>query len=300
MNPIALIALALASGALATHLIQSRFGLVARRVQSVPLATRVRIWLRDRAEAGERGGLSSQLTETVSHMAPITAEAEAAQREALLRSGMKMSANAFWAARFICIAVCVIIASVMVSSAPEGSVSAIPMLLLGAAVGYAIPQLYLLETRRQWREDIERELPNALDLMAVTVSAGSTFDAAIRTVAENSEGALADGFRDVLAQSRFMDVSEALKRFADHANVQPLTIFVASLSQARAQGLSISEILTLQADTVRQYRRARLEEEVNKLPVKIIFPIIFFIFPALFGVVLVPAGMQLLASLGSM
>lgn len=291
---------ALGAGALTTHALERRSGVIQKRVNSMTLSQRLRL-RNERAERDQReSDISRRLTAAINDIAPISPEAEKAQRDALLRSGMKVSVTSFWAARFLSVAVCLAIAAVAVSTLPDGDIRSIPLLALGAAVGFALPQLYLLDRRKRWRDDIERELPNALDLMATTVSAGTTLDSAVRVVAENSEGALADAFRDIVAQSRFMDITEALKNFSDNANVQPLTIFAASLVQAKKQGLAVAEILMLQAETVRRYRRARLEEEVNKLPVKIIFPIVFFIFPALFGVVLVPAAMQMLGSLAGM
>ena len=93
----------------------------------------------------------------------------------------------------------------------------------------------------------------------------------------------------------------ALRQFADNAKVQPLTLFAAAVAQARDRGIPIAEYIRDSAETTRQYRRARLEEKVNKLPVKFVFSrLMSFIFPALFGVLLVPAGLQLLTSLGGM
>lgn len=228
----------------------------------------------------------------------MSREQEERQREALMRSGLKISALMFWASKIICVAVGIMV-GVLIGTKLSG-LATIAAGGLGGMVGYILPELYLLQKRREWRNNIERELPNALDLMSISMAAGSTFDDAVRTVAENSEGALAEGFRDVLANARFMDITDALKQFADNACVQPLTIFVASLIQARQTGAQFVEVLENQAQTVRTYRRQKLEEEINKIGTKMLIPIIFLIFPALFGVLLSPAAMSAIQAMGSL
>ena len=125
---------------------------------------KMRAKLHDKAE-GLQTPVADFITNAVVNVAPLTRQTEQAQRDSLNRSGMKMSSAAFWAARFICIATCLIIASLGVTRLPEGDARAIPALALGAVAGFALPQLYLLEVRRNWREDIERIFPAALDLV---------------------------------------------------------------------------------------------------------------------------------------
>ena len=228
----------------------------------------------------------------------MSREQEERQREAIMRSGLKVSALMFWASKVICVAVGIMV-GVLIGTKLEG-LATVASAGLGGMAGYILPELYLLQKRREWRGDIERALPNALDLMSISMAAGSTFDDAVRTVAENSEGALAEGFRDVLANARFMDITDALKQFADNAGVQPLTIFVASLIQARQTGAQFVEVLENQAQTVRTYRRQKLEEEINKIGTKMLIPIIFLIFPALFGVLLAPAAMSAIQAMSSL
>ena len=120
----------------------------------------------------------------------MSREQEERQREALMRSGLKISALMFWASKIICIAVGIMV-GVLIGTKLSG-LATIAAGGLGGMVGYILPELYLLQKRREWRNNIERELPNALDLMSISMAAGSTFDDAVRTVAENSEGALAE------------------------------------------------------------------------------------------------------------
>ena len=301
---IVIIMLACACGFLATAADGKRFGVPPKAVSEQTPEQRRRVRERKREERIENQAraqreLESGLARIIGKLAPATEEQRAAQRADLARTGLKINSTTFWAMRCACVIAGVLLGAALTRVVPGEGLRTLGCILLGGAVGYTLPQLYLIDQRTRWRAEIERQLPNALDLMSVSVSAGSTLESAIRTVANNSEGALADALRDVIVQSQYMDVTEALRMFSDRAGVQPLTIFTASLIQARKGGLALADILKLQAETVRQYRRQKLEEEINKLPIKIIFPIVFFIFPALFGVVLLPAAQQLLAALGA-
>lgn len=280
----------LAAGLSTTLAVQKKFGIEVRTLNQKMLKQRSEE-MRDRFKFGQPFQGSALF-------GAMSREQEERQREALMRSGLKISALMFWASKIICIVVGIMV-GVLIGTKLSG-LATIAAGGLGGMVGYILPELYLLQKRREWRNNIERELPNALDLMSISMAAGSTFDDAVRTVAENSEGALAEGFRDVLANARFMDITDALKLFASNAGVQPLTIFVASLIQARQTGAEFVEVLENQAQTVRTYRRQKLEEEINKIGTKMLIPIIFLIFPALFGVLLSPAAMSAIQAMGSL
>ena len=275
----------LAAGLGTTLAVQRKFGIEVRNVNQKTL--------KQRSEEMQERFKFGQPFQGSALFGAMSREQEERQREAIKRSGLKISALMFWASKIICVAMCIMVC-ILIGLATVAAAG------LGGMVGYILPELYLLQKRREWRNNIERELPNALDLMSISMAAGSTFDDAVRTVAENSEGALAEGFRDVLANARFMDITDALKQFADNAGVQPLTIFVASLIQARQTGAQFVEVLENQAQTVRTYRRQKLEEEINKIGTKMLIPIIFLIFPALFGVLLAPAAMSAIQAMGSL
>lgn len=280
----------LAVGLGTTFAVQKKFGISVRNVNQKSLKQRSE-------EMQERFKFGQPFHGSVLFGA-MSREQEERQRESLMRSGLKISALMFWASKIICVAVGIIV-GVLIGTKLTG-LATVAASALGGMVGYILPEIYLLQKRREWRGDIERELPNALDLMSITMAAGSTFDDAVRTVAENSEGALAEGFRDVLANARFMDITDALKQFAENAGVRPLTIFVASLIQARQTGAQFVDVLENQAQTVRTYRRQKLEEEINKIGTKMLIPIIFLIFPALFGVLLAPAAMSAIQAMSSL
>lgn len=280
----------LAAGLATTLAVQRKFDIEVRNVNQKTL--------KQRSEEMQERFKFGQPFQGSALFGSMSREQEERQREAIKRSGLKISALMFWASKIICVAVGIMV-GILIGTKLSG-LATVAAAGLGGMVGYILPELYLLQKRREWRNNIERELPNALDLMSISMAAGSTFDDAVRTVAENSEGALAEGFRAVLANARFMDITDALKQFADNAGVQPLTIFVASLIQARQTGAQFVEVLENQAQTVRTYRRQKLEEEINKIGTKMLIPIIFLIFPALFGVLLSPAAMSAIQAMGSL
>lgn len=280
----------LAAGLGTTLAVQKKFDITVRNINQKTL--------KQRSEEMQERFKFGQPFQGSALFGAMSREQEERQRDAIMRSGLKISALMFWASKIICVAVGIMV-GILIGTKLSG-LATVAAGGLGAMVGYILPELYLLQKRREWRNNIERELPNVLDLMSISMAAGSTFDDAVRTVAENSQGALAEGFRDVLANARFMDITDALKQFADNAGVQPLTIFVASLIQARQTGAQFVEVLENQAQTVRTYRRQKLEEEINKIGTKMLIPIIFLIFPALFGVLLSPAAMSAIQAMGSL
>lgn len=252
---------------------------------------------RAKSSAGSKQFDGQAIIDQITGLVPISKEGERQALDSLARSGVRMNPSELWASRFLFGGIGLalgIFGSTMLTGAQ--AVVAAP---LGLIVGVMLPQLYLLAERRGWRNDIEKALPNALDLLCISVSAGSTFDAGLRTVATKTTGALADSLKDVVAASRYMSATQALKRLADSADVKPLTIFVASLMEAERSGIPLVEILKTQAESVRTYRRQKVEEEINKLATKMVFPCLF-IFCALLAVILAPALVQLVGSLGSM
>jgi len=164
---------------------------------------------------------------------------------------------------------------------------------LGAA-GFLAPGYMLLRKARVRRGQISRELPDALDLLAVTVEAGVGLFGAIERLVSTTTGPLADEFALVLTELRVGDSSErALKRMASRLHSQEIASFVRSLIQGEQLGLSLAQTLRNLADDARHKRRAIAEELAAKSPVKMLLPTALFIFPALFVVILGPAVLEL-------
>lgn len=184
---------------------------------------------------------------------------------------------------------------VFAAGALVGVVSRSPVLLIGLGLcGLLLPDLYLNTCRRRRAEKIVKSLPDVLDLLSVSVEAGLGFDAALQKVVDKSQGPLADEFGTALNEIRMgKPRREALRDIADRVKLDDVSTFVGAVVQADTLGVSIANVLTVQADQVRQKRRQRAEEKAQKAPVKILIPMLFFIFPAIFIVLLGPALLEI-------
>ncbi len=159
-----------------------------------------------------------------------------------------------------------------------------------AAGGFTIPGVYVSGKASRRREEIRCELPDALDLLAVSVEAGLGFDGAVAKLTEHMEGSLAEEFSLTLGQMRIGESrSDALKKMAERVDSPEVGTFTRAIIQADQLGISLGRILRLQANDTRLKRQAAAEEKAMKAPVKMLFPTVLFIFPAMFLVILGPA-----------
>lgn len=170
-------------------------------------------------------------------------------------------------------------------------------LLLGA-LGYFAPDLVLYQTAYNRNERIRRDLPDSMDLLTISVEAGLPFDAALSQVARNTQGPLAEELFRVLQEMQIgLARIDALRAVADRTNVAELRGFVTAMVQADTFGIPVANVLRVQARDLRVKRSQRAEEMAQKVPVKILFPLIFCILPALFIVVMGPAAISAYHSL---
>ena len=160
---------------------------------------------------------------------------------------------------------------------------------IGVAFGWFGPEL-LLRTKTQRRQkQIQRALPDGLDLLVISVEAGLGFDAAIQRLVEKRDDPLAAEFARVLAEMRVgRSRRDALKDMVMRTQVPDLNNFVGAILQAEQLGVSVTKVLTVQADQMRTLRRQRAEEKAAQLQLKMIFPLAIFIFPALCVVIMGP------------
>jgi tight adherence protein C len=164
---------------------------------------------------------------------------------------------------------------------------------LGAA-GWIAPGYVVGARARRRRDAVQSALPDALDLLAVSVEAGLGFDAAISKLIEHMHGPLIDEFGLALAEMRVGEGrQDALKKLSARVDSPELAAFVRALIQADQLGISLGKILRVQAVDTRLKRQAAAEERATKAPIKMLFPTVIFIFPAMFIVVLGPALIQL-------
>lgn len=182
---------------------------------------------------------------------------------------------------------------------------AVPTLFLmggmlgGALIGYVLPNLWLRSRIQSRQKEIQRTLPDALDLLTISVEAGLGFEAALVRVTQKWKNALAEEFSHALAEMR-MGVSrrDALAAIVTRTDVPDVATFIAAIIQADQLGVSIARVLHTQAAQMRMQRRLRAEELAHKAPVKMVFPMIFLIFPALYVIILGPAVPAIVDGLG--
>jgi tight adherence protein C len=165
------------------------------------------------------------------------------------------------------------------------------------ALGYFLPVLWLGSkiTRRQ--NEIVKQLPDALDLLTICVEAGLGFDQGVQKVVAKSDNELSRGFNRYLQEVRLGKIRrEALQNMAKRMEVPDVTSFIAAIVQADQLGVSMAKILRIQSDQMRVRRRQRAEQKAHQAPIKMLFPMVFLIFPSIFIVLLGPAALLLMES----
>jgi tight adherence protein C len=174
------------------------------------------------------------------------------------------------------------------SSSPTPAIKLVGVFVV--LLGYFIPDLLLYSKGQERQKIMQLELANTLDQMLISVEAGLGFEGAMARAGENGKGPLAE---ELVRTLQDMQVGrsrrESYLAFAERTNIPELRSFVQAVVQADTYGIAISRVLRIQAKVMRVKRRQRAEEKAMKLPVTILFPLLFFIFPVLFIAILGPA-----------
>jgi tight adherence protein C len=169
---------------------------------------------------------------------------------------------------------------------------------LGAAVGFLLPDLLLYNTGVKRQAKMQTALPDAMDMLTICVEAGLGFDAALARVTRNITGPLAAEFARALQEMQIgKSRTEALRALADRTTVPELRAFVTALVQAGDLGIPVAEVLREQAKEMRLRRRQRAEEKAQQVPVKILFPLIACLLPALFVIIIGPGAISIMHAL---
>jgi len=169
---------------------------------------------------------------------------------------------------------------------------------IGGSIGFFLPDLLLYNAGLKRQERLRAALPDAMDMLTVCVEAGLGFDAALAQVARNTSGPLAAELARVLQEMQIgKSRTEALRATADRTTVTEFRAFVSALVQAGELGISVAKVLREQAKELRTKRRQRAEEQAQKVPVKILFPLVVCLFPALFVVIIGPGVITIMHSL---
>jgi tight adherence protein C len=171
--------------------------------------------------------------------------------------------------------------------------------LLGLLAGFMAPEFWLGRVIRARSLAMVLQLPDALDLLTISVEAGLGFDAALAKVTEKMQGPLVDEFRQALAEVRMGRTRrEALRDVAARADAAPVSNFIGAIVQAEQLGVPIAKVLQIQSQQLRIERRQRAEEAAAKAPVKMLFPMVGCIFPTIFIVILGPAVVTMMRGVG--
>ena len=170
-------------------------------------------------------------------------------------------------------------------------------LLSFIGAGVFMPFFILRRMVEQRQEAIRQSMPDVLDLLCVSVQAGLGFDGALGQVTAKMKGPLIEEFERLLQELR-MGVTRrnALVRLAKRCGIEEMKLFTAALIQAEKLGVGMAQVLEIQSENMREMRRQRAKEQAAKLPVKILFPTVIFIFPVMFVVVLGPALVTIMRS----
>jgi tight adherence protein C len=159
-----------------------------------------------------------------------------------------------------------------------------------ALLGFMLPTVWLGGRIRRRQDEIVKTLPDALDLLTISVEAGLPFDGAMQRVADKWDNEVSKGFQRVLTELRVgKSRPEALRDMADRMEVPDVTQFIAALIQADTLGISIAKVLRIQSEQMRIKRRQRAEEKAQQAPIKMLIPMTFLIFPTILIVILGPA-----------
>jgi len=192
-----------------------------------------------------------------------------------------------------------VLGALLARGRPPGTVLA--LLFLCAILGWWLPAYWLRSRVKAWQQAIWHDFPDALDLLALCVGAGQGLDAAIARVSDEWPGPLADQFQRMLSEIHLGESRrEALLSLAQRIDIPEITSFISVIVQAVRVGGSIAELMLEQADEIRTVRRQRAEELARQAGTKMLFPLVFCMFPALMAVLLGPAVPQLLETLGGL
>jgi tight adherence protein C len=176
-----------------------------------------------------------------------------------------------------------------------GFIDAILGVLVILALAVVFPALWLYSTAAKRVKKIDMSLPDVIDLLVISVEAGLAFDMALSKVVEKIKGPLAEEFARVLNEIKMGKTRQAaLKDMSARVGSESLHSFLTMIIQSTVMGFAIGPILRIQSDTMRVARRQRAEETAMKAPIKMVFPLVFCIFPALFIIILGPAAIRIL------
>jgi tight adherence protein C len=256
-------------------------------------------------EAAGNGGLAAALDAIAGRIGSATAPrirsfSETDVRNRLMGAGFYgTQATTFLGYRTLS-ATCLPLGALLLSLAGGAAALAVLMVAVAAPAGWFGPAVVVRDRAQRRLAEIEADLPELIDLLVLMVEAGLGFSGSIRIASEQLQGPLGDELRLTLQEQNMgLSMNEALSNMLDRCETPSMRSFVRSVLQGERLGVSIGAILRNLAVEMRKRRRQTAEERAQKAPIKMLFPLVFLIFPAIFIVLLYPALHSLQSSIGS-
>lgn len=237
------------------------------------------------------------LVRFISHIVPKPkkAKTKSTLERDLKLAGIKLSPGEFSAFRIIAILTCIGLSCLPLAADAIPAAAKLLILLFGVVLAVLIPRYYLQSSIKKRQSGIRNQMPDVLDLLSVSVEAGLGFDAALIRVCDRTVGPLIDELTTVYREMLMGKARrEALKDLGERSTVGELKIFASSLAQADQLGISIKNVLSAQSQQLRISRKQRAEEKAMKAPVKMMLPLVVFIFPVIFLILLGPSVVEII------
>jgi tight adherence protein C len=240
------------------------------------------------------------ITRTLGKLTPSQGMEKTRQQIILAGNPYNMGTSEFMGARIMALVILggvTFLLTIIFGAAP------MQMLFYSAVVGligYLLPVFWLRQRVKKRQKIILKTLPDAIDLMTISVEAGLAFDGAMQRVADKWDNDLAHEFQRAISEMRVgKSKRDALHEVVQRTGVPDLSTFVASIIQADQLGVSIAKVLRIQSEQMRIRRRQRAEEQAHKAPILMMIPMVFLIFPATYIVILGPAVPKIMSAFGS-
>ncbi len=233
------------------------------------------------------------------------ADEQSTLRKKLASAGMRKEAapTLFLASKTAVAALCGIAGTLLAMQADNDMLNVVGSAIFGAGIGFMLPNLWLSLSISKRAEEIRNGLPDSLDLMVIAVESGLGLDAALMRVSDEMMSVypdLSSEFQIATVETQMgRPRAESLMKMAERTAVQEMRVLVATIIQAEKLGTSIAKALRTQAESLRVKRRQKAEERAQKTAVKLLMPLILFIFPTIFIVLAGPAAIQLMETFGS-
>lgn len=278
--------------------LKSRLELIASSGKAVTEENKLRLSFTDRIFRP----LYEKAVNSIGNFLPLSSKSQSQLEDKLRKAGKKTAARDYLArhtfyALLLTVGIYVLLKFLLGFSASLCAIVALYCLVCY----YVIAKFMLGKQITQRKEIIENEMPEILDLLSVSVSAGLGFDQALQYVTDRCKGPFSEELS--IAQREIQlgrPRNDALKNLSARCEVEPLKVFVSAIIQADTLGIAIANVLQTQAESVRQMHKQKIEEKAAKLPVKILIPLVLCIFPVMFIILLGPAVPNVLNAFSGM